>query len=233
MAEPYHGTTYKLPLIAVDTVTFPGMPVSFTLPNSQFIEAVTRAADRDSVVGLVLTRGMQDQAALANVYHVGTSASIRSIERTPYGSAEIFAIGSQRFTLGSIYQSTRNETMALINLLYDCDMEMSVISPAANRLHALVLVYLDLIAARLGEIVPPVSFPSSPYELSMCVASVVVAETSMKQELLEFTDTHQRLEQEIHWIQREIRRLRHEANQARTFALDDEQVREALRHMRN
>ncbi len=224
---------YRLPLIAVETVIFPGLPFNAFLSGSVAISAAFHSMKQEEAVGFVLARRPGMEALEFNVHQVGTCAIVKSVDQSPDGAASAFAIGIERFIIRSLSHTLAGPVIAMVTPLREFENESDALTHSANRLHALVLVYLDLVAARLGETVPPIYFPGDPFELSMCIASVVVPEPEMKQNLLQLVDTHLRLEAELVWLKAEIRRLRQEADQFRTFTLDDQQVRDSLRHMRN
>lgn len=233
MTTPNDEQEYVVPLIMLHSVVFPSMPATIALTGAAAVRVAKRGLKLGTTVGFVLTDAPFGPKASEGIYRVGTCAAIQSVERTSLGTLSALVVGAERFLISALSEPYQNEQVAIVTRVTDQPSTSNTLAIHARKLHRMVLTYLDLIAARLGESVPPVTFPESPEELSMCVASIVIGETDLKQELLELTDTATRLHEEMHWLQEEIRRLHEDTMVARQFSLDDEQVRESIRYMRN
>ncbi len=94
---------YELPLFPLNTVLFPGMPISLHIFEPRYKLMVEECLQSSQPFGVVLIRdGVEALGPLAEPHMVGCTAQITQIERLEDGRLNIIAIGVDRFHIRSL-----------------------------------------------------------------------------------------------------------------------------------
>lgn len=90
-----------IPLFPLNTVLFPGGPLSLRIFEPRYLDMVSRCMKADSGFGVVLIR-VGEETGPAEVHPIGTIARIRDWDKLPDGLLGITAIGTERFRVETV-----------------------------------------------------------------------------------------------------------------------------------
>lgn len=91
----------ELPLFPLNTVLFPGGPVSLRIFETRYLDMVSRCLRNDEGFGVVLIQDGQETGE-AQMHSIGTEAWIRDWNRLEDGLLGIVGIGEERFEILSM-----------------------------------------------------------------------------------------------------------------------------------
>jgi uncharacterized protein len=196
---------YELPLFPLQTVLFPGAPLSLHVFEERYRLMIGRCLDQSAPFGVVLLRSGSETSAddpwarrirarlgqppqmpgdEAVPYAVGTLAQIGDSVRLDDGRYYLVAHGVRRFRIQSILQRQPYLTATVENLNDPIDTSASA---AADRLRALYERYWQLFAAATGKPVETEELPDNPAELTYALAHRLKVNNARKQRWLEAT----------------------------------------------
>jgi Lon protease-like protein len=191
---------FEIPLFPLHTVLFPHMPLQLHVFETRYKVMIERCLQQGSPFGVVLIREGDEVGAPAGPFDVGCTAQILGAERFEDGRMNLVVAGRYRFRLLEYTEADLPYLVGKAELLEDRPYDSRRIAPLTGKLAALFVRYLEMLATRSGEVLPPVQLPGDPVTLSFCAASVLLQDAAEKQILLELTDTAQRIEHEILWL---------------------------------
>lgn len=208
-----------LPLFPLGhTVLFPGMPLALHVFEERYRELVRtliRQEDGPRRFGVVAIRqGWEVGADAVRALHaVGCAAEVRRVSRYPDGRFDLVTIGTERFRLAGVDDSSKPYLVGDVEWL-----PPDAPDPSAARLTAPVADLFAEYAAAAGalrdtglEAGDDDELPADPSELSYRVASAAVLSLDDRQALLETAGAAERLRAELRMLKREttmVRRLR-------------------------
>lgn len=91
----------KIPLFPLNTVLFPGGPVSLRVFEPRYLDMIGRCMKEDSGFGVVLIHAGKETGP-ADVHDIGTLARIRDWDQLPDGLLGVTALGAERFRIRSM-----------------------------------------------------------------------------------------------------------------------------------
>lgn len=191
---------FTLPLFPLHMVLFPHMPLQLHIFEHRYKVMIERCIDQNTPFGVVLIRDGDEVGEPAIPYDIGCTAQILGLERYGDGRLNLLAAGRHRFRLLEYREADLPYLVGKAELLEDQPYDTNRIAPLTGKLAALFVRYLEMLATRSGETLPPVQLPGDPVTLSFCAASVLLQDAEEKQLLLELTDTAERIEHEILWL---------------------------------
>lgn len=185
----------RIPLLPLkNVVIFPRNVVTFLAVRPHSIHAVEEAMLGNRTIGVTTHRTADvDDPRAGDLYDVGTLASILSAERQQGGNLQVVLEGIQRVRLDDI-DNTRPFFMASITPLAE---------PVPDRNESLVLIqHIQELAGRFAEsrnlmaseVLDMVQRATNPGHLGDLLATQVVNDVSIRQQLLETLDPLVRLE---------------------------------------
>lgn len=98
-AAPAAGTTSEIPLFPLNTVLFPGGPLSLRIFETRYTDMVRRCMREGSGFGVVLIRAGAEVGEVARTADTGTLARIVDFSQLPDGLLGITCIGGERFAI--------------------------------------------------------------------------------------------------------------------------------------
>src|SRR5512147_2655499 len=91
---------YELPLFPLNTVLFPGMPISLHIFEPRYKLMIEQCIQIAQPFGVVLIReGVEALGPSAEPHQIGCSAQITQVERLEDGRMNIVAVGVERFQI--------------------------------------------------------------------------------------------------------------------------------------
>jgi Lon protease-like protein len=198
--------TQKLPLFPLNTVLFPGMPITLHIFEERYRLMIERCLEQSIPFGVVLiregaevdpddpgARRLREMLGLARgeehvpgvdvvPYSVGTTARISDSVRLKDGRYYLVAVGQRRFRIQYIAQR-RPYMVASVAYLPE-ESGAAVLEPA-NRLRALYARYWAALAAATGQPHEPEPLPDDVIELTYWLAHRLQVDNVHKQRWLE------------------------------------------------
>ena len=202
-----------VPLFPLNTVLFPRMPLPLHVFEERYRKLILRCSEAKEPFGVVLAADADERGD--ETARVGTLARIHALQRLDDGRMNVLAVGDARFAVLRRSNTEDDYPVALVEPVYDLPASPQVIEPLVNEVRKLFIAYFDVLVAKAGIEVPEYELPTDPSDLSFVVASIVQLPLSRRQQFLELTNTPERLQQEIVYLQRNIQRLVKENDEAR------------------
>lgn len=176
---------YDLPLFPLNTVLFPGMPISLHIFEPRYRLMIQRCIQAEQPFGVVLIKqGVEASGPLAEPYPVGCTARITQVERTEDGHMNIVAVGIERFQIRALdydkpYLMGKVEAFPLVS------GDSGLITQAGQKLRPWVERYLNVLSQASNELKFDLDrLPDDPLSLAYLAASLVQIPLDQKQTLL-------------------------------------------------
>ncbi|MEJ1960111.1 MAG: LON peptidase substrate-binding domain-containing protein [Gammaproteobacteria bacterium] len=179
----------ELPLFPLNTVLFPGGPLSLRIFEPRYVDMVRSCMREGAPFGVVLIRDGQEAGAVSSAAEVGTSARIIDFSQLPDGLLGILCTGEQKFRVEQRRVQADGLNLATVTWL---PQEPSV--PLPSELAHLGLL-MRRVLPKLGELYAglPTSFDEAGW-VSARLAEILPIGLGDKQECLELDDPLARLE---------------------------------------
>lgn len=185
----------SLPLFPLSLVQFPGAITPLHIFEPRYRKLLKDVSESDKIFGIIYQR--PDETVIGEEpVRVGCSVEVVATHELEDGRSNIVCVGMQRFRVlryieTESYQQAEIEFFDDEPLLDEVDDEVESISRLLWRVITM--------GRRLGEVsgVPdeePPEFPSDPQLFSTTICSYLEIELEEKQDLLELTNTTERLE---------------------------------------
>ncbi len=175
--------TYKLPLFPLNTVLFPGVPITLHIFEERYRLMIGRCLEQSGPFGVVLIREGTETDPDAIPYSVGTTAQISESVLLDDGRYYLMAVGQRRFRVQYIAQR-QPYLLASVSYLPEETGGASVIE-SANQLRALYARYWVALATATGHRHEPEALPEGVVDLTYWMAQRLQVDTIHKQRWLE------------------------------------------------
>jgi Lon protease-like protein len=187
---------YELPLFPLNTVLFPGMPITLNIFEPRYKLMLQRCLEKDEPFGVVLIhQGLEALGELADPHRVGCTARIASVDRQADGNFNLTAVGDERFKIIELDES-RPYLVGKVHsqpLGRDCGLHMQ---RGRRSLARQVYQYMNMLHQMEGnenqmEAFPTgtvVLLPDDPLTLMYFAAALLQQPVVEKQPLLETND---------------------------------------------
>ena len=191
-------STGALALFPLNTVLFPGGPLSLRIFEPRYLDMVRRCLKERGGFGVVLILEGAEAGVVGRVAHTGTSARIVDFDTLPDGLLGIVCMGERRFRVLRRWQQPDGLNLAQVDWLPD-EAPQAVPEELAHLAELLLEVL-----PRLGGVYMHVE---ARYQDAGWVgnrwAEILPLTSAEKQELLELTDPLARLAQVAEWSARQ------------------------------
>ena len=172
----------KLPLFPLNTVLFPGMPISLHIFEERYRLMIARCLEQKTPFGVVLLRAGTETDSNAIPHFVGTTAQISDGVRLEDGRYYLVATGQRRFRIQYVVQR-QPYNIGSVSYLPEESSTASVES--ANELRSFYTRYWGALAAATGHRQQPETPPEDVIELTYWMAHRMKVDNSYKQRWLE------------------------------------------------
>lgn len=178
------SSIFELPLFPLNTVLFPGMPLTLHIFEERYKQMVGLCLQQQRPFGVVLIReGVAEQGPLPEPHAVGCTAHIAQAQPLVEGRMYLMTIGQERFRIVSL-RHDRPYLVGMVELAPLADESVVVLQRTADRLYPLVVDYLTILA-RLGSVEFDMNqIPTEPESLVYLAASILQVPTEQKQHFL-------------------------------------------------
>lgn len=177
---------YELPLFPLNTVLFPGTPISLHIFEGRYKSMIEDCLQTGQPFGVVLIReGREALGSLADPYPIGCTAQIAHVERLDNGNMNIVAIGVERFEIQDLDRDNNPYLVGTVESRPLTRLESPSEVQAGQRLRPWVERYLGVLAsvADTSEF-DPAQLPDEPTALAYLAAALLQIPADQKQTLL-------------------------------------------------
>lgn len=175
---------YELPIFPLNTVLFPGMPLSLHIFEERYKAMIHECVENGQPFGVALIRdGVEALGPLAEPYSVGCTAEIAQVQPLIGGRMNILVVGRERFR---ILDLQRGATY-LKGLVQSFPLYMAPGEDATAFCHNLrprLEEYLRLLSDAGDVDFDMEQLPGEPQALAYLAATVLQIPNEQKQELL-------------------------------------------------
>ena len=194
-----------LPLLPLrDVVVFPHMVLPLFVGRPKSIRALEAAADDGRYILLAAQKNAaKDEPELADVYPVGTVASVLQLLKLPDGTVKVLVEGVQRAQIRSLSDEDGYYCAEAVPMAQD-EMENHEIEAMRRTLVAQFDQYVKLNKKIPPEILASLSGIESASRLADTVAAHLPLKLEQKQAILEMTDVKHRLEHLLKQLETEL-----------------------------
>ena len=173
----------EIPLFPLKTVLLPGNTLDLKVFEPRYLDMIANCMRESGAFGVVLIHSGEETAVNADIYSIGTTATISDWEHRADGLLGITALGIDRFEILSTRTQTDGLTFAEIKVLEESNTQET------PEQFQYMLELLDHISAQEGRIrKADQSFSEILYQLIY----LLPLETALKQRLLEIPDCNDR-----------------------------------------
>ncbi|MDQ3044183.1 MAG: endopeptidase La [Chloroflexota bacterium] len=186
---------FRTPLLPLkNVVIFPRNVVTLLIGRPRSIQAVEEALLRDRQLVVTAHRDSEmDDPRAEDLYHVGTSASIISVERQQGGNIQVVLEGLSRCRMSN-FDTDRTFYTVSVEELRDADSTPEEGRVLIAHVRDLAAKYAELRAKLSTEVLDMVQRASEPGHLADLLATQLLTDVQRRQTLLEMSDPIQRLE---------------------------------------
>lgn len=198
----------KLPLIALNGhPIFPGIFTPLMISNLDDVRTIDDAFSNGGFLGLVLTKTETENAAVSDMYDVGTAARIIKKINLPDGGVNIFVSTVKRFKIRRTL-SSRNPAVAAVQYLDDEESDTFETKALTRALISEMKEISDNNPLFSEEMRLNMVNIDNPGKIADFVASILNVEKTDQQKVLEELNVRARLEQVLVFIKKEQELLR-------------------------
>jgi len=197
------ATALEVPLFPLNLVLFPGTVSPLHIFEMRYRQMILDCQRENRPFGMVLARP-ESEPLNEQPYPVGTMVDISNLTRLEDGRYTFMAVGTKRFRIVSQHRN-RPYLSGLVEPFEDIAESESELSTLKQQAYSLFSEYLGmLLEASDGNKNIDANLPDAPEDLSHFIAYFLDIQEERKQYFLELTSTHQRLQEEIDILRREV-----------------------------
>lgn len=196
----------ELPLMPLNSVLFPGMPMPFFIFEPRYREMIETCIESESAFGVALIKQGKELSETATPWQIGTTASIVRTLELQEGGLHVLAVGTERFRLRRILEY-EPYMLGEVELLEEDD-GAAVPAELQDEMRELFEDHLRLVLQLLGQPEMEIKIPESASRLSFMVAAHLTCAPAARQRLLEMDNLAQRFFHEKQLLQRESEEYR-------------------------
>ncbi len=181
---------YELPLFPLNSVLFPGMPLSLRIFEERYKLMINMCIEKRDPFGVVLiANNVRDTHSRAQPHMIGCTAQITQVQPLGEGQMNITAVGKDRFQIVSL----NTDQPYLVGQVEDYPMQSGKVDTTINgatHLRSLLENYLHILE-KAGQVqFTAAHLPQDPLALAYLSAVVIQDVThEQKQSLLEIQYT--------------------------------------------
>ncbi|GAC1406365.1 MAG: LON peptidase substrate-binding domain-containing protein [Candidatus Velthaea sp.] len=201
------ATSTRLRLFPLNTVLFPGAILNLHVFESRYRQMISECLDNNEAFGVVLIREGSDAGDPEVLPHdIGTTAEICDVTPLPAGRFYISTTGRRRFRIRDVV-SREPYLMVDVDYLEEEIDDEAAIGELSGEVRDEFREYLRLLVEFSGTSAD-IDVPSDPVDASFLIGDALQVADTMKQRLLELSNTQQRLTVELGFLRRLLPQLR-------------------------
>ena len=173
----------EIPLFPLKTVLLPGNQLALKIFEPRYVDMIAACMRENSCFGVVLIHKGEETLANADIYTIGTTATISDWEHRSDGLLGITALGLERFEILSTETQADGLTLAEVKILQERNGD-----EIPEQYHYMLELLEHIRAQEGGEQNEDPSFSSILYQLIY----LLPLEPNLKQRLLEVPESSDR-----------------------------------------
>jgi ATP-dependent Lon protease len=212
-------------------VLFPGVVAPVALGRDRSVAGAQEAVRTERKVGFLLQRNPEaDDPGPADLYSIGTVASVLRYVTAPDGTHHLVVQGERRFRVLD-FQNGMPFTLARVEFLTTTPAADTDVEARLLHLKRLAAEAIELLPQAPAELAKAIEAMTSPDTLADLIASFMDVTAAEKQTLLETLDVRLRLERVASLLAHriEVLRLTKKINEQTRESIDDRQREMLLR----
>lgn len=179
-----HQIMTKLPLFPLNTILFPGMPLSLHIFEERYKQMMNHCIEQEKPFGVVLIKKGREAGGPAVPHSIGCTADIKTVEPLRDGRLNLVSTGNSRFEIVDLQYDQPYLVGEVKELQFDTTLAKED-KINAWYLRKIIKNYVDVLS-NIGKIeVDLKKFPRDPIELAYLGATILQAPNEQKQKLLE------------------------------------------------
>jgi Lon protease-like protein len=186
---------YEIPLFPLNTVLFPGMPLSLNIFENRYKAMLQRVMQTNQTFGVNLIRsGSEALGPLPDPYMVGCTARVISIEPQEDGRFNLTVVGDERYRILQVSNSQAYLTGFVEALPLEKPISLEIVK-GSHILRKRVLNYLALLSQHARQVeqannelninLTELELPEDPLLLIYLASALLQVPSNEKQDLLE------------------------------------------------
>ena len=181
-----------LPLFPLNTVLFPGMPLSLHIFEERYKQMINVCISEKQPFGVVLiAEGTEALGPLAQPNMVGTTARITQVQPLVQGRINLIAIGQERFRVLELDRDSQPYLTGKVDLVPLPIHDPNKLQAQSDKLREHVMRYVEVLT-RAGDVQFNLQqLPEDPLLLAYLAAFIVRTDADKKQNLLESASADQ------------------------------------------
>jgi len=188
----------ELALFPLNTVLFPGGPLSLRIFEPRYLDLVRRCARAQDTFGVVLILAGAEVGEVASVASTGTSARLTDFSSLPDGLLGIECIGERRFHV--LRRWRQHDGLNLAEIEYSAAEALRAVPAPYRHLAELLRELLPRLGGAYGQL--PAHYEEAGWVANRW-AEILPLAPAERQRLLELTDPLERLAQVGAWSARQ------------------------------
>lgn len=181
-----------LPLFPLNTVLFPGMPLSLHIFEDRYKQMINYCLETREPFGVVLIEsGAEALGPLAQPHLIGCTAHITQVQPLAGGRMNIIAVGQDRFQIESLNFETESYLTGQVEILPLQNDNPDALVPVGHKLRPLLKHYLQLLAQADNLQFDFQQLPTDALALVYLAAFLLQIPADQKQELLDMMDARE------------------------------------------
>ncbi|MDC0004480.1 endopeptidase La [Porticoccaceae bacterium] len=198
-------STIVYPLLPLrDVVVYPHMVVPLFVGREKSIIALEHAMESDKQVVLVAQKTpSEDNPSIADIYEVGTLATILQLLKLPDGTLKVLVEGIQRVSLTAPIEGDAFMQSTAVELT-DGELDHQEADALTRSTISLFEQYVNLSKKIPAEVITTVSGIEDANRLADTIASHMTLSLEQKQDVLEIADLTERFEHLMSLMESEI-----------------------------
>jgi hypothetical protein len=181
-------STLCIPLFPLNTVLFPGGPLSLRIFEPRYLDMVSHCLKTDTAFGACLIQEGKEAGLAAEPHRIGTLARIIDWDKLPEGLLGIAALGSHRFAIESTEIGSNQLVSGTVKVLAE---------PAPEDLPPELILLPRLLEQIITEAGPLYDSIDRHFEdtnwIGYRLAEILPLDPPVRQRLLEINDSVERL----------------------------------------
>ncbi|MEM6529345.1 MAG: LON peptidase substrate-binding domain-containing protein [Chloroflexota bacterium] len=179
-----------LPLFPLNTVLFPGMPLSLHIFEERYKAMINACISEKMPFGVVLiAEGAEANGPLAAPYEYGCTAQITQVQPLVQGRMNLVAVGQDRFRIIEVDRDSQPYLVGKVEMAPMKDSSPATLQKQGEKLYDHVLRYLEILTQAGDVQFDPDQLPKDAMPLANLAAFLVRVDSDKKQLLLEAETT--------------------------------------------
>jgi uncharacterized protein len=174
---------FELPLFPLNTVLFPGMPVSLHIFEERYKQLMNHCINTKQPFGVVLIKQGHETDVQVDSHTIGCTAQISKVQQLSQGRMNILALGQERFRIFEL-KYDKPYLVGMVESFPLRDYDMTAVTQGIARLRPMISRYLDILKDAGQVQFDSSQLPNDTTTIAYLSAVLLQIPTEQKQTLL-------------------------------------------------